>query len=656
MHFTLHRRWSPWKIGFWIVLLVSGLVYARSLDGVFIWDDHEIMSGSAIGGGRRFTECFTRPFLHNYYRPLVSASFYIERPFYGQTPLLYHQSNILLHVFTTAALMGLLSAAFRRKSVALLGGLLFALQPVQVSAVAWIGGRTDSLCALWMALFAWALVCGAQSEGRTQKVLIGCSLLAFTAAVFTKEQMLPAILLVPMAFWCWGKREPGWQRVAILNTIPFALASFLFVVLWLKIVPRPPSEIEDSLLYILAQTLRTIVYYTLLLFAPTPQWMHTMSLGGFVRAGVLPVASGAVIALLTVWLLLRWLRQEPAAAWFVAFILTTLLLVSNLYPVPSMLVTPYRAGVAGLGAAALLAWGLFRLGSQTLKQKEPSNESEMPSESSSILLRRRSVIRVAAVVGLVLWWGGLTLWGVGLWKNEEIAARVFVRYDPDSIWARYNLTSALLNSRKHHEAILHMETLLNRLFGSDAWRDSHNVVHTIQTDHRLRARVHEMQGTNIDTGQWFSDLYARLGYACLETGDISRARTAFQVGSRLSDRPAENYAGLGECAFKQGQMDEAARWLRLTVAEDPTSDRARSMLGKTYAEMGRWKESRDQFYILTRRLPWSNNAYIEMAKAQMKLGDRQGAIVTLETAQSNAPSHQTVREMLKDLRASSASL
>ncbi len=655
MHFSLHRRWSPWKIGFWAVLLVSGLAYARSLDGVFIWDDHQIMSGSAIGGGKRSTDCFTRPFLNNYYRPLVSASFYLERPLFGQTPLLYHQTNVLLHVLTTAVLIGLLFSAFRRRSVALLGGLLFALQPAQVSAVAWIGGRTDSLCALWMALFAWSLVCGVQSEGRRRTVLIGASLLAFTAAVFTKEQMLPAILLVPLAFWCWGRQEHGWRRTAVIHTLPFALPALLFLVLWLLLVPRPPSEVEDSLTYVLTQSLRTITYYALLLFAPTPQWMHTMSLGGFVRAGTLPVAAGAVIALLTIWLLIRWLRREPAAAWFLAYIPLTLLLVSNLYPVPSMLVTPYRAGVAGIGAAALMAWAVVRLGDWLLQRSALTERRETITPASAQLLRAYALPGIAAAA-LALWWGGLTLWGTGLWKNEEKAARVFVRYDPDSIWARYNLTSALLNSRKHHEAIHHMETMLSRLFGSEAWRDSRNVVHMIQKDHRLRARVHEMQGTRIDTGQWFSDLYARLGYACLETGNIARARTAFEVGSNLSERAAENHAGLGECAFKEGKFEEAARWLRLTVAEDATYDRARSMLGKTYAELGRWKEARDQFYILTRRIPWSNNAYIEMAKAQMQLGDRQGAIATLEAAARNAPAHQTVKEMLTALRADSASL
>jgi tetratricopeptide (TPR) repeat protein len=655
MHFSLHRRWSPWKIGFWAVLLVSGLAYARSLDGVFIWDDHQIMSGSAIGGGKRFADCFTRPFLNNYYRPLVSASFYLERPLFGQTPLLYHQTNVLLHVLTTAVLIGLLFSAFRRRSVALLGGLLFALQPVQVSAVAWIGGRTDSLCALWMALFAWSLVCGVQSEGRRRTALIGASLLAFTAAVFTKEQMLPAILLVPLAFWCWGRQEHGWRSTAVIHTLPFALPAFLFLVLWLLIVPSPPSEVEDSLIYVLTQSLRTITYYALLLFAPTPQWMHTMSLGGFVRAGLLPVAAGAVIALFTVWMLIRWLRHEPAAAWFLAFIPLTLLLVSNLYPVPSMLVTPYRAGVAGIGAAALMAWAIVRLGDRLLQRSALAERRETVTPASAQLLRAYALPGIAAAA-LALWWGGLTLWGAGLWKNEEMAARVFVRYDPDSIWARYNLTSALLNSRKHHEAIHHMETMLSRLFGSEAWRDSRNVVRMIQTDHRLRARVHEMQGTRIDTGQWFSDLYARLGYACLETGNIARARTAFEVGSRLSERAAENHAGLGECAFKEGKFEEAARWLRLTVAEDATYDRARSMLGKTYAELGRWKEARDQFYILTRRIPWSNNAYIEMAKAQLQLGDRQGAIATLEAASRNAPAHQTVKEMLTALRADSASL
>src|SRR5262249_50923657 len=147
--------------------------------------------------------CFTRPFLQNYYRPLVSVSFFLENKVARRTPLFYHQTNIALHALTTGLLIGLVRLAFpQRRRIALLSGLLFAVQPVQVGAVAWIGGRTDSLCAFWMVCFAYALVRAVRTAGRERILFLTASVAAYASAVLTKEQVLPALLLVPLAFRC----------------------------------------------------------------------------------------------------------------------------------------------------------------------------------------------------------------------------------------------------------------------------------------------------------------------------------------------------------------------------------------------------------------------------------------------------------------------
>src|SRR5690349_1371738 len=62
-----------------LILALSVLVYLPAVRGGIVWDDKWLIDGSAIGGGDSLPHCFTRPFLLNYYRPLVSATVYLER-------------------------------------------------------------------------------------------------------------------------------------------------------------------------------------------------------------------------------------------------------------------------------------------------------------------------------------------------------------------------------------------------------------------------------------------------------------------------------------------------------------------------------------------------------------------------------------------------
>jgi hypothetical protein len=138
------RFFTRWRLACLAIVVVSGLLYLPVLSGLAIWDDHSLIAGSGIGGGKSLIDCFTEPFLKHYFRPLVSISFFLDHRLWGTGTFFYHQTNILIHVLTTAFLLGLLQTAFSNRRIALAGALVFALQPTQVSTVAWIGGRTDS--------------------------------------------------------------------------------------------------------------------------------------------------------------------------------------------------------------------------------------------------------------------------------------------------------------------------------------------------------------------------------------------------------------------------------------------------------------------------------------------------------------------------------
>src|SRR5437016_250057 len=103
----LERTW--WRLGFAAVVALAGILYLPSLGQTAIWEDPDLLNGSGINGGG-VTECFTRPFLGFYFRPLTALSFLAQHAVAGSSPFSYHLTNIVLHMLATGVLILLLSA------------------------------------------------------------------------------------------------------------------------------------------------------------------------------------------------------------------------------------------------------------------------------------------------------------------------------------------------------------------------------------------------------------------------------------------------------------------------------------------------------------------------------------------------------------------
>ncbi len=641
-----------------LILILAGILYVPSMQGLLVWDDHLLVSGQAIGGGRRFTDCFMEPFLSYYYRPMVSASFYIDHLVWRNTPFGYHQTNLFIHVLTTLALMAFLNTAFRNRAVALWGGALFAAQPAQVSTVAWIGGRTDSLCTLFVACFACCLAAGIQAWGWRKLCLMSGAIIFYSAAIFTKEQMLALLPLVPLAFYSFGdwrgsrlrSARNSWdvwrtakKRKAMTVTTACLGVSVLFVACWLMFVPLPSTIAPPNLIAQMAQGGRTVSYYAFLLLTPTRGLMHLLCLGTFEEAGAWPVALGFGIMAAALFLWFRWIRTQPACAWLLTLILLTILPVSNFIPMPSLLVAPYRAGTTGLGVAALLGWLLGRnWGREALDWRADKVEND------SRPFRPARVFPALAGLVMIAWTSTLTAWGAGRWSNEQAIFSTIVRYDPYSIIARINLTAALLQKHDSRLAITHLEYTMGRLFGSDAWRSGPRAVAALQSDGRIMARIRENQGNRVDPKEWLATLFAQLGFARLDTQDLEEGLQAFKAGEALY-ASAQINLGLGECESLSGDIRMAEIHLRRAYALQPEETEIQIKLGKTLSARGKWNEARALFAKSIRLQPWAGQAYIELANAQRHLGDRAGASATLQEALRRSPRRGDIRHMLAEL-------
>lgn len=202
--------WKQWWI--WLTALVALFVvyqiYEPALNGAFVFDDRYLPFFDPYVSGKLWT-------FVGRLRPLLMLSFWIDyHRGNGAEPHTFHSTNILLH-FCTSVLISLIVlkivewagvAGRMRVALAIFGGALFLMHPLQTETVAYVASRSEVLSALFyfsaFALFVW------RGESMTWLRAIGIVLL-FGAAAGTKEDTLtlPLLMILTDIFWNRGLRK-----------------------------------------------------------------------------------------------------------------------------------------------------------------------------------------------------------------------------------------------------------------------------------------------------------------------------------------------------------------------------------------------------------------------------------------------------------------
>jgi tetratricopeptide (TPR) repeat protein len=111
-------------------------------------------------------------------------------------PAAFHLVNLALHLASVVLVFGLLRRLVSNPLAALAGGLLFAVHPVQVEAVAWVSGTKDLLCGLLSLLALWHYLAFADPHARQsprRALHYGLGSAAFILAMLSK----PGAMVVP---------------------------------------------------------------------------------------------------------------------------------------------------------------------------------------------------------------------------------------------------------------------------------------------------------------------------------------------------------------------------------------------------------------------------------------------------------------------------
>ena len=155
---------------------------------------------------------FTVPLFAMYYRPMFLVSMMVDQLLGNGEPWMFHLTNCLLHGIACFLLFTLLLELKANWKSAAIWTLLFAFNPMNVHAIAWVPGRNDTLLAVFTLLSLFCLL--RINQGKIY--WIG-HVLGFILALFTKENAI-TLPLVFLGVWWWrtsAKERPVIAKVAL---------------------------------------------------------------------------------------------------------------------------------------------------------------------------------------------------------------------------------------------------------------------------------------------------------------------------------------------------------------------------------------------------------------------------------------------------------
>ena len=194
-----------------------------------MWDDRDliVLNDTLVQPGS-ILAAFTRDFWSlsessgrsNYYRPLVTVSFILDRALFGLNPWGFHLTNLLIHSANCSLLAVLLVILGVPRLAAVGSAIVFAIHPAFGETVAWISGRSDSMAIMGMLL---VVIAGrlAQERSRHSGRWNVIAALSFAIALCSKEIAVITPLISYIFARAAGDRSPLRGVVTPLTLIVF---------------------------------------------------------------------------------------------------------------------------------------------------------------------------------------------------------------------------------------------------------------------------------------------------------------------------------------------------------------------------------------------------------------------------------------------------
>lgn len=573
-------------LGAWTLILAGLLSYANSFVGAFLWDDNNLIVDNvllrepcgflrffcadiAAGSGEQFL----------FYRPLQMASYRVDYLLWGLHPAGYHAVNVGLHILAGWCLAVFLLRLWKDRLTAFLAGLLFVVHPIHTEAVAYISGRADSLAAVFVFL---ALTAYVRSLEEFRPVMYGWALVAYAAALLSRENTLVLPLLLPLCHQALG-RPVGWRRA-----LPFAALALGYIVLRLTLLQflTLPANFPHFLRRF-PSFLVALTRYLQLLPAPYPLHMEY----GVRFFGLREPRVGIGLALLATLVVWAWVlrRRAPRVAFGMAWFLVLLLPVTQVYPLNAYMAEHWLY-LPSAGFFFLVAVALVRLG-------------RVP---------RGRRVALALAVALAVGWGTLTFRQNAVWREPITFFQRTLRIAPASSLLYNRLGLAYLQAGREDEARHAFQTALSLQPGSLPALHNLAMLYLRRNEVQQAVKLYEIARASqpgFEPNIW---LNLAAGYLLLDR--VTDALPLYERAVREMPGYAPAAVGLGQALERAGRLPEAAQAYHDAVTSNPQAVDAALALGRLYVRLDRLADARAVYQALLWRWPELQEVYHELGR------------------------------------------
>ncbi len=229
----LRSKWREYlqRPGFPEILLglLTLVVYARSLNMGFVYDDHEMIDNPWVLGWKDIPRMFSQDVANNhgsnFYRPLAVLWQVVVHSVSGTNAAAWHLSAMLLYLLCVVLVFHLASKLLNDQGYGMLAAAVFAVHPVHVEVVTWVSDSADLLMGVVLLSSSLALLHWLTSGSAAWWF---ASWLLATACCFVKEIGIftPALLL----FLALTVETNVSRPAIILTAFSFLLSSCAFLI------------------------------------------------------------------------------------------------------------------------------------------------------------------------------------------------------------------------------------------------------------------------------------------------------------------------------------------------------------------------------------------------------------------------------------------
>ena len=600
------------------------IAYSPAWNGKPIWDDEDHLTKPELRSPNGLVQIWTHLGATPQYYPVVHTIFWIEHRIWGDSPLGYHLTNVLLHAAAAILLVRLLREL--KIPGSWFAGALFALHPVQVESVAWISELKNTLSGFFFlssAFFYFRF-----DRTRTRGAYFG-ALGLFFLALLSKSviAILPAVILV--VFW-WRRGRLSWKR-DVLPLVPFfaiAISAGLFTA-WMEqnFVGAKGEAFHWPLIERILIAGRAFWFYLSKLFWPTelifiyPRWDVSKVVWW---QYLFPI--GALMLLVVLWMLRQKSRGPLAAFLFFIGMLFPVLGFFNVFPFIYSIVADHFQYLACIGIITLTAAGLQRF----LDLGPPS-------------IHR---IGYAAFLILIAALAGLTWRQAHMYRDEETLWHTTLSRNPSSWMARNNLADLLLKDGRFDEAIANYEQTL--AMRPDPEKAQYNLGLAFITVGKIDNAIEHYRAA-LQIKPDYADAHYNLGNALSASGQNDAAIDEYEKTLELRPNDADAHNNLGNAFLKGGRVQRAVDQYQAALLSKPDDSGIQFNLAHAFALEGQVDDAILHYQKALAIQPDNIEARYELGSAFLQKGQLDDAILCYQQVLAAKPDHVQAHTNLGNL-------